>query len=488
MTPHGSRDAVRISITTKLATLTTYRQAESALQTAKQQVSQSNQTLKIALENLRTGLADADYKAESELLVSYLADLKLWDFDRQSPNSADLFQALDSIHKSLTDARDRLEDQQGENTYANAHNIACELIQVRNHLNRINRTKRELHILYVELVDRAKSIEKAIVEHTEGLISKLEDDVDDLYKKIQGADEDDPPLIRFQLAGEDTSNQQQVRLVIDYTENRKGVAPTGYLSDSQIHTVALALRLAAVRTFNTGAPIIVLDDVVTSYDADHRKSIAATLAEEFEGFQIILVTHDEQFFRLLQDHLPRGRWAFRRIMYIDRDFGPVFTDHHMPDEEIGRKLFVGEPSGEEIRKAEEEWLLKICREFRVSVVIRPIDKPYEYQRSELADALAGFLKDCKISIPKVPGVANPFLNSLQTGTVENFASHFSDDPYKSVSAGDEKARWEEFRSFRDLFVCSSCGGNRFKRPKGLSKPVCSKCEIPFEFRVAPVVE
>lgn len=47
----------------------------------------------------------------------------------------------------------------------------------------------------------------------------------------------------------------------------------GYLSDSQIHSVALALRMAAIQQFNVGAPIIALDDIVTSYDADHRRRI-----------------------------------------------------------------------------------------------------------------------------------------------------------------------------------------------------------------------
>ena len=480
-TPHGSRDAVRISINTKLATLTSYQQAESALHTARQQVSQNNQTLGTALESLCTGLADAEYGADARPIISYLAELKLWRSDLPLPNSGDLFQAIVSIRTSLTETRDRLEAQQGENTYAHADNILGQLIQVQNDLTQIYRTKEQLRRLHVELVKQAKIIETAINEHNAGLLSELENDVAGLYKKIQRVPEDEPSLIRFQLAEGNLANQQQVRLVIDYAENRKGVPLTGYLSDSQIHSVALALRLAAIRTFNTGAPIIVLDDVVTSYDADHRKSIASTLAEEFEGFQIVLVTHDEQFFNLLKDHLPGATWAFRRIMRIDPAFGPVFTDHRTPDEVIQRKLDDGEPAGEDIRKAQEEWLLAICRGFGVEVVIRPIDKPYQYQRSELATALAKFLKAIKLVPPKIPGIPNPFLNSLQGGIVENFASHFHDDPYRSVSGGDEKARWEEFRCFRDLFVCSGCGRTRFKRPGGLSNPVCYKCETPFEF-------
>ena len=482
-TPHGSRDAVRISINAKLAMLTSYRQAEATLATAIQQLSKHQQSLRTTLENLCNGLASADYEAAAGPVTDYLAELESWDHAIPLPDSRDLIQAFDSIRRFLIDARGRLEEQQGENTYAHAYNIANQLIQVRTDLTRIYRSKEELQKLHSELVKQANLIESAINRHNEGLLSELEHDVDVLYKKIQGVRQDEPTLIRLQLAAGSAANQQQVRLVVDYGKNRKDVAPSGYLSDSQIHTAALSLRLAAIRKFNTGAPIMVLDDVVTSYDADHRKTIASALAEEFEGMQIVLVTHDEQFFYLLQDHLPAATWVFRRITHIEPSFGPVFSDYRTPDEVIQRKLDDGEPVGEEIRKSQEEWLLTICRDFGVEVVIRPMDKPYQYERSELATALAGFLKARNLVPPKVPGISNPFLNSLQRDVVENFASHFSDNPYRSASSGDERARWQEWRLFRDSFVCSNCGRNRFRRPREISKPVCRKCETPFEFSV-----
>ena len=446
-TPHGSRDAVRVNINAKLAMLTAYRQAESALRTAQQQLSQNSQTLRNTLERLSTGLADASFEGDVWPVSAYQAELKSWGSAVPLPNSGFLLQAMVSIREFLTNARERLENQQGENTYAQAKNIADQLIQVRKDLTRIYRAKEELQKLHTNLVKQANAIETAINEHNEGLLSKLEHDVDALYKKIQGVSQDEPSLVRLQLAEGNAANQQQVSLVVDYSDNRKSVAPSGYLSDSQIHTVALSLRLAAIRKFNLGAPIIVLDDVVTSYDADHRKTIASTLAEEFQGFQIVLVTHDEQFFNLLQDHLPAATWLFRRITHIDSSFGPVFSDHRTPDEVIQRKLDDGEPVGEEMRKSQEEWLLTICRDFGVEVVIRPIDKPYQYDRSELATALIRFLKSRSLVPPIVPGISNPFLSSLQRGVVENFASHFSDNPYRSVSSGDELARWKEYRVF-----------------------------------------
>ena len=143
-TPHLSREAVRININAKLAMLAGYRQAESALRTAKQQLLQNSQTLRTTVDRLSTGLADANFEGDAEPVSTYLAELKSWEPALPLPNSGLLLQGMVSIRESLTNARERLENQQGENTYTQAKNIADQLIQVRKDLTRIYRTKEEL--------------------------------------------------------------------------------------------------------------------------------------------------------------------------------------------------------------------------------------------------------------------------------------------------------------------------------------------------------
>jgi hypothetical protein len=272
--------------------------------------------------------------------------------------------------------------------------------------------------------------------------------------------------------------------VFDFAPNRQGVPPSGYLSDSQIHTLALSLRLAAIQMFNTDVPLIVLDDVVTSYDADHRRAIAGMLADQFNDHQIVLVTHDERFFAYLKEQLPQGKWIYKRITQLDPDFGPRFHDHKVADELVESKHVEDQSAANEMRQAEEEWLLQICRDFGVDVRIRDVHHPYDYRRAELAEALARFLKARNLTPPNVPGVANRFLTTLQTDTVENFGSHFQENPYGDGSVGDERTRWTEFKAFRDAFRCAGCGRERFKRPQGMDRPVCrhNGCEAQFAFQ------
>lgn len=111
---------------------------------------------------------------------------------------------------------------------------------------------------------------------------------------------------------------------------------------------------------------------------------------------------------------------------------------------------------------------------------------YSYERGELASALAGLLKDAKLAPALAPGGNNRFLDSLVKGEIENFGSHFQDGPYGDGSIGDEKARWEEFKTFRSQFACKKCSRTKFQRSFTLKKPVCAhdSCEAQFEFAAA----
>ncbi len=476
--PLGTREAVYTNLTDRLTELRRYREARQGLEAAETGLKKAKESLSKGLETAVSALEEEGH--ELQAFVAYSEALKSWEAGEEAPGSSNAIGFLQTVHSSISADIDRVNNQQSEHTYGKAFSMLEELVTIKSDLKRIERTKQQLGMLLEELTRQTHAINKDIVDHTQALISSLQAEVARIYGEIQGGVGAAPP-IRIELPEENERDQQHAQLVIDFSANRQGVVPSGYLSDSQVHTLALALRLAAIRLLNLTSPIIVLDDIVTSYDADHRKNIAAVLANHFGEFQIILVTHDEQFFSLLKDQLPEGRWAYKRIMEVRPGFGPVFHDHKTTDQDIQAKLDANQSAAAEIRQAEEEWLLQICREFGTKVVLRPPERAFQYDRGELADSLGSFLKGIEISIPEVQGVSGSFLSSLQKGVVENLGSHHSDNPYKSGSVGDDKARWAEFKTFRDLFKCASCGKMRFRRPPTLEKPVCASCQAPFQF-------
>jgi hypothetical protein len=402
----------------------------------------------------------------------------------------DIVAAIAKLLATLDQAIADIESQQGDHTYIKAKAKIDRLLELQTERDLALRTRDELGRLSGALTTQATMISTEIRKKVQALLDKLQTPMNDIYKVIQGTG---ATPIRLELPAEDDTNQQRLNLVIDFAKNRMGVQPGGYLSDSQIHSVALALRMAAIKLFNAGAPIIALDDIVTSYDADHRRTIAGLIATMFGDCQILITTHDERFFNYLKDQLEAKAWHFTRIIGLDPAYGPRFADHKVSDEMIEARWAHGQSAANEMRQAEEEWLLRICRDFGASVRIRPLEKAYSYERSELASGLAGLLRDAKLEPALVPGVNNRFLASLAKGEIENFGSHFQDSPYGDGSIGDEKTRWEEFKAFRGQFTCKKCDRTKFQRPFTLKKPVCAHdgCEAQFEFALptlAPIVQ
>jgi recombinational DNA repair ATPase RecF len=479
-TAAGSTEGIRGHIAKHLEELADYAAAKKALEEARTAATKAHTQLAAALPGLigLLGNGEAALKAD---LIAYQAGIAGWP-QGALPASADIAAAITKLLATLDRAITSIEAKQGEHTYIKAKAKIDRLLELQAERNLALRTRYELAKLSDALTAQATTISAEIRKKVQALLNKLQTPMNDIYKLIQGAG---ATPIRLELPAEDDTNQQRLNLLIDFAKNRTGVQPGGYLSDSQIHSLALALRMAAIKQFNTGAPIIALDDIVTSYDADHRRTIASLIATMFGDCQILITTHDERFFNYLKDQLEAKTWHFTRIIGLDPAYGPRFADHKVSDAMIQARWADGQSAANEMRQAEEEWLLGICRDFGVSVRIRPLEKAYSYERSELATALAGFLKDAKLEPALVPGVNNRFLTSLVKGEIENFGSHFQDGPYGDGSIGDEKARWEEFKAFRGQFTCKKCDRAKFQRPFTLKKPVCAHdgCEAQFEFAV-----
>jgi ABC-type lipoprotein export system ATPase subunit len=484
-TKAGSSDGIRGHLTKHISELADYAAAKSELEDANTTVKQEHHRLVVALRGLIGLLGEQEEDLRCRL-ASYQSAVEAWSA-ANPPESEACVQAIVALLTQLGAKIADIETKQGDYTYAKAKTKLDRLLELQAEHLLAMRTQREFEKLSDELTAQGSIVSGEIRKKVQILLDKLQNPMNDIYKLIQGAG---AAPIRLELPAEDDVNQQRLHLVIDFAKNRAGVAPGGYLSDSQIHSVALALRLAAIKRFNQSAPIVALDDVVTSYDADHRRSIAGLIAARFAGCQIIVTTHDERFFNYLKDQLEAKDWHFTRIIGLDPAYGPRFADHKVTDDMIEARWADGESAANEMRQAEEEWLLGVCRDFGVSVRIRPLEKAYSYERSELASALASILRDTKLNPSLVAGVNNRFLTSLQKGEVENFGSHFQDAPYGDGSIGDERTRWNEFKTFRGQFACPKCKRTRFQRPFTLKKPVCAHpaCEAQFEFASSAAAE
>lgn len=476
-TPLGSAEQVRVSIDARLEDLREYSGAVRQLANARTAIPKARADLDAGLNSI-SHLLEASHDVANRAIEQYRMALQSWE-EGAMLSSEDLHAALTALRGAGVSASGTSDSPQAL-PFSEALQLVDKLIEIHESIETASRKHRELETVANALDALANSINKDIREKVSELLDSLQEPVNRIYKAIQG---DAAVPVRLELPPEGNQNQHRLLLSVDFSEARQAVAPAGYLSDSQVHSLALALRLAAIRLLNTQMPFVVLDDIVTSYDADHRRAIAALLATEMADLQVIITTHDERFYLFMKDQLDGHHWQFTKIVKLDRTRGPRFNDHMVTEEILLARWDRGESAANEMRQAEEEWLLRICRDFGVELRIRDLERAHSYDRAELAAALAGFLKARKLVPPTVPGVASKFLQSIQTGVVENFGSHFQDNPNQVSSIGDERTRWNEFKTFMDQFVCPKCKRTRFQRPNSLNLPLCKneKCEERFAF-------
>jgi hypothetical protein len=90
-------------------------------------------------------------------------------------------------------------------------------------------------------------------------------------------------------------------------------SPRLTLSESYRNSLGLCIVLAlAKREADSDRPLI-LDDVVVSFDRNHRGMIVELLQTQFAGRQVIIFTHDRDWFAELRQQLDASQWNFRNL-------------------------------------------------------------------------------------------------------------------------------------------------------------------------------
>lgn len=122
-----------------------------------------------------------------------------------------------------------------------------------------------------------------------------------------------------------------LRLAVDFLNRRSDCDPQTFLSEGHLDSLGLCLFLGTVRLFNPPGSLLVLDDILTSVDKEHRHRVIELILEEFSDFQLIITTHDEYWFNCLKGStLARGvqkKWCFETISRWTLERGPESANY-----------------------------------------------------------------------------------------------------------------------------------------------------------------
>ncbi len=264
-----------------------------------------------------------------------------------------------------------------------------------------------------------------------------------------------------------TKKEELVGITIDYKFfDVRRVPPEAYLSESHINCLGLSFFLASVKAFNKRNNFFVLDDVISSFDRSHRYRFAQLLTEKFGEYQIILLTHEKEFFELVSSEVKSKGWLLKNFKWSKESGTGIEKGIADIKERILKKLEDRNTDGlgNDIRVCTEKVMKKVAYELEAKVSYRDNTINEKRMAPELLDAVQSKLKASTelkeiANIPKIKGM--PMF-------VGNTTSH---DNYFQASIEDLDAIWEDVKKMIHSFYCKEC--NKFISTK-LYDPVRKK--------------
>lgn len=245
-----------------------------------------------------------------------------------------------------------------------------------------------------------------------------------------------------------------ITIEYDFYDERKS-PPIAYLSESHINCLGLSFYLASVKAFNKQNRFFILDDIISSFDRPHRTRFARLLTSKFNDYQILLLTHEREFYELISSEVKSKGWLLQDLHW-SKENGTVLKlpliDYKTQIEEKFKNRDTND-LGNLIRKSLERQLKTIALEIEAKVAFRYNDINEKRMASELLDAVQSKLsktsKELKVlaDIPKTKGM--PML-------LGNTTSH--DNEFQE-SIEDLEVMWEDVKNLIHHFFCSDC--NKF---------------------------
>ena len=180
---------------------------------------------------------------------------------------------------------------------------------------------------------RAKNVFSSARESAiQSVFDEIAETVLIFYKRLHdfGDSGDESECTSLKLTSTSRAASGGLRLAIHFLGLANDKDPRAFLSEGHLDSLGLSIFLASVRIFNKPGSLLVLDDVLTSIDKEHRRRVGELLLEEFGDLQIILTTHDEHWHdQLLSSTGARGvsdQWIFRKLKGWTVETGPTASE------------------------------------------------------------------------------------------------------------------------------------------------------------------
>ena len=228
--------------------------------------------------------------------------------------------------------------------------------------------------------------------------------------------------------------------------------PIAYLSESHINCLGLSFFLASVKAFNKENKFFILDDIISSYDRSHRARFAKLLTEKFSDYQVILLTHEQEFFELVFSDVKSKGWSTKNFMWT-KD-GGVGVEKGMFDirERILKKFKEKNTDGlgNDIRIYTEKVIKEVAFNIEAPVAFRYSELNEKRMAPELLDAVQSRISKKGKGLKEKANIARVKGMPMFIGNTTSHDNEFNE------SIEDLEVMWEDIKNMIHTFYCNGC--------------------------------
>jgi DNA repair protein RAD50 len=148
------------------------------------------------------------------------------------------------------------------------------------------------------------ALDKAIMKYHTLKMDEINRIVDELWRKTYQGTDIDTILIKSENENARLNKSYNYRVCMVKSDAEMDMR--GRCSAGQRVLASIIIRLALAECFGVNCGLIALDEPTTNLDQDNIRALAASLSEIIKvrrhqkNFQLIVITHDEEFLRAMQ--------------------------------------------------------------------------------------------------------------------------------------------------------------------------------------------
>ena len=316
-------------------------------------------------------------------------------------------------------------------------------------------------------------------EKMQQIFNSIENDIGDFYSKIHPNEPHKNIKLLLTLG-----RRASAEIKIDSFE-RKREDPRGFSSEGHLDTLGVCIFFAFVKNFNQKCPLVILDDIVSTVDAQHRTKISKILFENFRDKQLIITTHDGLWYEQLRyaqiTYGVSGNFVNLKIVDWCLDDGPKIKPYKPRWDVILDKIANDDKSGAGNEGRQYlEWVLEtICSITQAPVAFKSSGK---YEVSDLLEPAKNRLINLINNQKITKEFAELFKELESTIILGNILSH-NNPLSEHVSKSEITKFCNDVHNIHIKILCPKCNHlvNYFRDLKILR---CSnpKCKQPYEIK------